>query len=65
MMDLLESNRKRWESQEKTEQAEETQTELSDADQDLGLNSEDEEGTTKQSSDTTPSIIDFIPPPPR
>ncbi|KAL3276197.1 hypothetical protein HHI36_020915 [Cryptolaemus montrouzieri] len=60
MMDLLESNRKRWENQEKAEQAEETQTELSDAEPEI---SEDEEAT-KQSSEIT-SIMDFIPPPGR
>ncbi|XP_044748639.1 uncharacterized protein LOC123309533 isoform X2 [Coccinella septempunctata] len=60
MMNLLESNRKRWENQEKVEQAEETQTELSDAEPEI---SEDEEAT-KHSSEIT-SIMDFIPIPTR
>ncbi|XP_045464276.1 uncharacterized protein LOC123673705 isoform X1 [Harmonia axyridis] len=60
MINLLESNRKRWENQEKVEQAEETQTELSDAEAEI---SEDEEAT-KHSSEIT-SIMDFIPPPNR
>lgn len=58
MIDLLESNRKRWENQEKAEQAEETQTELSDAEPEA---SEDED-VSKQSLEIT-SIMDFIPPP--
>lgn len=58
MMDLLESNRKKWEAQERAEQAEETQTELSDAEPEI---SDDEEATKKSSE--TPSIVDFIPPP--
>lgn len=60
-MDILDTNRKRWERQECVEQAEETHTELSDAEVEI---SDDEETTTKRSS-TTPSIMDFIPPPPR
>jgi hypothetical protein len=60
MMNILEANRKRWEKQESVEQAEETQTELSDAEPDVS----DDEEATKQSSET-PSIMDFIPPPPR
>ncbi|XP_044270346.1 cAMP-specific 3',5'-cyclic phosphodiesterase 4A-like isoform X2 [Tribolium madens] len=60
MMEILEANRKRWEKQESAEQAEETQTELSDAEPDVS----DDEEATKQSSET-PSIMDFIPPPRR
>ncbi|XP_076263165.1 uncharacterized protein LOC143198089 isoform X2 [Rhynchophorus ferrugineus] len=60
MIQLLDSNRKRWEDQEKNEQAEETQTELSDAEPEI---SEDEE-PTKRSSDASTSIHDFIPAPP-
>ncbi|XP_050312092.1 cAMP-specific 3',5'-cyclic phosphodiesterase 4A-like isoform X2 [Anthonomus grandis grandis] len=60
MIETLETNRKRWEDQERTEQAEETQTELSDAEPEI---SEDEE-PTKRSSEASTSIHDFIPPPP-
>lgn len=59
MMDMLDSNRRRWEEQERVEQAEETQTELSDAEPEV---SEDEE-PTKRSSEASTSIHDFIPPP--
>ncbi|KAH1003670.1 hypothetical protein HUJ04_003551 [Dendroctonus ponderosae] len=59
MMEMLDSNRRRWEEQECAEQAEETQTELSDAEPEVS----DEEEATKRSSDST-SIHDFIPPPP-
>lgn len=62
MMTLLKANRKRWEAQEAVEQAEETHTELSDADPEPEISEEDE--ITKGSSET-PSIIDFIAPPPK
>lgn len=58
MMEILDENRKRWETQEVAEQAEETQTELSEAEIDIS----DEEELTKRSLET-PSIHDFIPPP--
>ncbi|KAJ8974825.1 hypothetical protein NQ317_001014 [Molorchus minor] len=48
-------------AQENVEQAEEVQTELSD---DEGAATDEEEATTKRSSET-PSIHDFIPPPPK
>lgn len=60
MMDILESNRKKWEEQERKENAEETQTELSDAEPEV---SEDEEATKRSSE--TPSIIECLPPPTR
>ncbi|XP_018565805.1 uncharacterized protein LOC108906859 [Anoplophora glabripennis] len=60
MMKILDENRRRWEAQESVEQAEETQTELSDAEAEIS----EEEEHTKRSSET-PSIHDFIPPPPR
>ncbi|XP_023029993.2 uncharacterized protein isoform X2 [Leptinotarsa decemlineata] len=60
MMRVLEENRKRWEAQENAEQAEETQTELSDAE----VEGSDEEEPAKRSLET-PSIQDFIPSPPR
>lgn len=60
MMKILEENRRRWEAQESAEQAEEIQTELSDAEAEI---SEEEEHTKKSSE--TPSIHDFIPPPAR
>lgn len=62
MMTLLKANRKRWEAQEAVEQAEETHTELSDAEPEPEISEEDE--ITKGSSET-PSIIDFISPPPK
>lgn len=62
MMNLLKSNRKRWEVQEAVENAEETRTELSDAEPEPEISEEDD--VTKESTETTPSIIDFIPPPP-
>lgn len=58
MMKILNENRRRWEAQETAEQAEETQTELSEAEADVS----DEEELTKRSIDT-PSVHDFIPPP--
>lgn len=62
MMNLLKANRKRWETQEAAENAEETRTELSDAEPEPEISEEDD--VTKESTETTPSIIDFIPPPP-
>lgn len=61
MMNLLRSNRRRWEAQEANEQAEETRTELSDAEGEPEISEEDE--ITKGSSET-PSIADFISVPP-
>ncbi|KAG5893591.1 hypothetical protein JTB14_019262 [Gonioctena quinquepunctata] len=61
MMRILDENRKRWEAHENAEQAEETQTELSDAEVEVS----DEEQAVKRSSETTTSIQDFIPSPPR
>lgn len=58
MTKILDENRKRWEAQESAEQAEETQTELSEAEAEVS----DDEELTKRSLDT-PSIHDFIPPP--
>lgn len=63
MMNILETNRKKWENHEAAEQAEETHTELSDAEPEAEI-SEDEE-PTKGSSSLTPSIIEFNPPPPK
>ncbi|KAK4877399.1 hypothetical protein RN001_009905 [Aquatica leii] len=60
MMNLLDINRKKWEAQEAAEQAEETHTELSDAEPERDISEEDE--LSKAVSDT-PTIIDFIPPP--
>ncbi|KRT80823.1 hypothetical protein AMK59_5724 [Oryctes borbonicus] len=60
MINLLDSNRKRWEAQEAAEAAEETHTELSDAEPEIVI-SEDED-LTKHSSGT-PSITEFIRPP--
>ena len=59
MMNLLESNRKRWEAHEA---AEETTTELSDAEPELMLSNGEEH--LKQSPGT-PSIVEFITPPQR
>lgn len=61
MMQLLRANRRRWEMQEATENAEETRTELSDAEPEPEISEEDD--VTKESSETTPSITDFIPVP--
>lgn len=61
MISLLDSNRRKWESHEAEEQAEETRTELSDAEPEPVM-SEDEDDEPNKSS-TTPSIIDFIPAP--
>lgn len=58
MIKILDENRKRWEAQEIAEQAEETHTELSEAEVEIS----DEEEPTKRSVDT-PSIHDFIPHP--
>lgn len=65
MMNLLESNRKRWETQEANEQAEETRTELSDAEpeQELTSDEEEEEDEEQNKSSKSPSFVDFIPPP--
>lgn len=60
MMELLKSNKRRWEAEEAKEQAEETRTELSDADPEPEISEEDE--ITKGSSGTA-SIADFISPP--
>lgn len=62
MMNLLKANRKRWEAHEAVENAEETRTEVSDAEPESEISEEDD--VTKQSTETAPSIIDFIPPPP-
>lgn len=62
MIDLLESNRKRWETQEANEQAEETHTELSDAEPEQVITTDDEEEEQNKSS-KSPSFVDFIPPP--
>ncbi|KAI4471055.1 cyclic nucleotide phosphodiesterase [Holotrichia oblita] len=61
MINLLESNRKRWDAQEAAENAEETHTELSDAEPEIVVSEEEE--LTKHSSGT-PSITEFIRPPP-
>lgn len=61
MMNLLESNRKKWETQEANEQAEETHTELSDAEPEQVITSDEEED--EQKSLKSPSFVDFIPPP--
>ncbi|XP_050514468.1 uncharacterized protein LOC126889827 isoform X1 [Diabrotica virgifera virgifera] len=50
MMNILDTNRKRWEAQEKAEQAEETQTELSDAEPEIASDDEEELLTTKSST---------------
>ncbi|XP_056636070.1 uncharacterized protein LOC130444827 isoform X1 [Diorhabda sublineata] len=63
MMNILDDNQKRWEAQEKAEQAEETQTELSDADPEVVSEEEDEQLSTKTSG--THSIQEYISPPPR
>ncbi|XP_031349176.1 uncharacterized protein LOC116175186 isoform X3 [Photinus pyralis] len=60
MINLLNFNRKKWEAEEAAEQAEETQTELSDAEPERDVSEEEE--PSKATSDT-PTIIDFIPPP--
>lgn len=62
MMTLLKSNRKKWEAKEVVEQAEETHTELSDAEPETEISEEDD--VTKESSEAI-SIIEFIAPPPR
>lgn len=61
MINLLESNQRRWEAQEAAENAEETHTELSDAEPEIVVSEEEE--LTKHSSGT-PSITEFIRPPP-
>lgn len=61
MIHLLESNRKRWEAKEAAETAEETHTELSDAEPEIVVSEEEE--LTKHSSGT-PSITEFIRLPP-
>lgn len=58
MMDLLADNQKRWEKLEAAEQAEETQTELSDAEPEE-ISEADEE--TRGSSETLLLPVDFIP----
>ncbi|CAH1099041.1 unnamed protein product [Psylliodes chrysocephalus] len=62
MMDILDDNRKKWEAQEKAELAEETQTELSDAEPEVS-DEEEEQASTKTSG--THSIQEYIPTPPR
>ncbi|XP_066148463.1 uncharacterized protein [Euwallacea fornicatus] len=61
MIQMLDSNRRRWEEQERAEQAEETQTELSDAEPDASEGEEEE--PTKRSSENSTSLLDFIPVP--
>lgn len=58
MMDLLADNQRRWEKLEAAEQAEETQTELSDAEAEE-ISEADEE--TRGSSETLLLPVDFIP----
>ncbi|KAL1518131.1 hypothetical protein ABEB36_001802 [Hypothenemus hampei] len=58
MMEMLNSNRGRWEEQKRDEQAEETQTELFETEPAVS----DEEEPTKASVETSTSIHDFIPP---
>lgn len=62
MMALLDLNRRKWEAQEAAEQAEETHTELSDAEPEPEISEEEE--LSKAISETT-TIVDFIPSPPR
>ncbi|XP_017774967.1 PREDICTED: uncharacterized protein LOC108561508 isoform X2 [Nicrophorus vespilloides] len=59
MMDLLESNRKRWEAKEAAEQAEETHTELSDAEPEIDFS---EEEMSKTTSPETLSVAEFVKP---
>lgn len=63
MIEMLDSNRRRWEEQERKEQAEETQTELSDAEPD-NSEVEEEEPAKRSSAENSASIQDFIAPPP-
>lgn len=58
MMEILADNHKRWEKLEAAEQAEETQTELSDAEPEE-ISEADEE--TRGSSETLLLPVDFIP----
>lgn len=62
MMGMLESNRRRWEAQEAAENAEETQTELSDAEQEQDVSEEESSKESKAISEAT-TIVDFFPPP--
>lgn len=64
MMNLLKANRKRWENHEAVENAEETRTEVSDAEPEPEISEEDDVTKESEQSEATPSIIDFIPPPP-
>lgn len=61
MINLLESNRKKWEAREAAECTDEVHTELSDVEPEIVISEEEE--LTKLSSGT-PSIIEFIRPPP-
>lgn len=62
MMVMLDSNRRRWEAQEVAENAEETQTELSDAEQGQDV-SEDESSKESKAISEAATIVDFFPPP--
>lgn len=62
MMDYLESNRKKWDAQEAAEQAEETHTELSDAEPEQHLSDDEDEEPSKLSPEI-PSITEFLPAP--
>ncbi|XP_065161528.1 uncharacterized protein [Atheta coriaria] len=64
MMDYLESNRKKWDAQEAAEQAEETHTELSDAEPEQHLSDDEDEEPSKLSPEI-PSITEFLPAPSR
>lgn len=62
MMAMLDSNRKRWEAHEAAEQAEETQTELSDAEQEQDVSEEESSKESKAISEAA-TIVDFFPAP--